>query len=182
MNMKQFLIGMISFLLFTACNNPRPEDTTATSSDTTTAKAQPAEFADAKYMAIGKSGIASMASGDIDAWATNWADNIVWQWNNGDSVAGKAAVVQYWKDRRGNTIDSIAFSNDIWLPVKVNQPQANEEAGVWLLSWYGVNAKYKTGKRMIQWIHTAQHFDANDKVDRVIQYLDRVPINAAMAK
>ncbi len=180
--MKQFLIGMISFLLFTACNNPRPEDTTDTSSDTTTAKAQPAEFADAKYMAIGKSGIASMASGDIDAWATNWADNIVWQWNNGDSVAGKAAVVQYWKDRRGNTIDSIAFSNDIWLPVKVNQPQANEEAGVWLLSWYGVNAKYKTGKRMIQWIHNAQHFDANDKVDRVIQYLDRVPINAAMAK
>ena len=35
---------------------------------------------------------------------------------------------------------------------------------------------------MIQSIHTVQHFDANDKIDRVVQYLDRVPINAAMAK
>ena len=35
---------------------------------------------------------------------------------------------------------------------------------------------------MVQWIHTDQHFDANDKIDRVIQYLDRVPINAASKK
>lgn len=79
-------------------------------------------------------------------------------------------------------IDSITFAQDIWLPVKVNQPQQNEAAGVWLLSWYAVNAKYKTGKRMMQWIHTVQHMDANDKIDRVIQYLDRAPISAAMAK
>jgi len=26
------------------------------------------------------------------------------------------------------------------------------------------------------------HFNSADKIDRVIQYLDRVPINAAMAK
>ena len=180
--MKQFLVGMMSFLLFAACNNPKPEETAETSADTTNATTQPAEFADTRYMAIGKSGIASMASGDIDSWANNWADNIVWQWNNGDSIVGKTAVVQYWKDRRANTIDSITFSNDIWLPVKVNQPQANEEAGIWLLGWYNVNAKYKTGKRMIQSIHTVQHFDANDKIDRVIQYLDRAIINAAMAK
>ena len=179
--MKQFLVGMMSFLLFTACNNPKPEETAETSTDTTS-KAQPAEFADAKYMAIGKSGIASMASGDIDGWASNWADNIVWQWNNGDSVAGKAAVVQYWKDRRANTIDSIAFSDDIWLPVKVNQPQANEEAGIWLLGWYNVNAKYKTGKSMTQWMHMAQHFNANDKIDRIIHYMDKASVMEATKK
>jgi hypothetical protein len=43
-------------------------------------------------------------------------------------------------------------------------------------------AKYKTGKSMTQWIHTDLHFDANDKIDRVIMYLDRVPIAAAMSK
>lgn len=180
--MKRFLAGMLSFLLLTACNNPKPEETAETTPATTETKAQPAEFADPKYAEIGKSGLASMSSGDVDGWSSNWADNIVWQWNNGDSVVGKAAVVKYWKNRRTNLIDSISFSNQIWLPVKVNQPQATEEAGVWLLSWYSTNAKYKTGKRMIQSIHTVQHFDANDKIDRVIQYLDRVPINAAMAK
>ncbi len=180
--MKRFLVGMMSFLLLAACNNPKPDDAAETTSATTETKAQPAEFADPKYSEIGKAGLASMTSGDIDGWASNWADNIVWQWNNGDSIVGKTAVVNYWKDRRTNSIDSISFTNQIWLPVKVNQTQATEAPGVWLLSWYSTNAKYKTGKRMIQSIHTVQHFDANDKIDRVIQYLDRVPISAAMAK
>jgi hypothetical protein len=74
------------------------------------------------------------------------------------------------------------FINDIWLPIKVNEPQRNEQSGVWLLSWYVLKAKYKTGKSMTQEIHTDMHFDANDKIDRVIQFLDRAPINAATKK
>ncbi len=171
----------VSMFLFIACNNEaKKEDaTTTTSADT---KSQPVEFADTKYSQMGKDGLLKLSAGDVDGWSSNWSDNIVWQWNNGDSVAGKAAVVAYCKDRRTNIMDSITFNQDIWLPIKVNTPQQNEQAGIWLLSWYGVNAKYKTGKRMMQWIHTAQHFDSNDKVDRVIQYLDRAPINAAMVK
>jgi hypothetical protein len=88
----------------------------------------------------------------------------------------------YWKKRRSEVIDSISFSNAIWLPLKVNQPQSVEQAGNWLLAWYQVSAKYKTGKRMSQWVHTDMHFDANDKIDRYIQYLDHVPINAATKK
>lgn len=69
------------------------------------------------------------------------------------------------------------------MPVKVNTPQQQVQApGVWLLAWFQVNAKYKTGKSMSQWIHTDYHFDANDKIDQVVQYIDRAPINAAIAK
>jgi hypothetical protein len=57
-----------------------------------------------------------------------------------------------------------------------------EQTGIWLLSWYQVSAKYKNGNRAGQWIHTDYHFDANDKIDRVIQYLDRAVINAALKK
>lgn len=35
---------------------------------------------------------------------------------------------------------------------------------------------------MTQWIHTLMHFDANDKIDRVLQFLDTAPINAAAKK
>jgi hypothetical protein len=52
--------------------------------------------------------------------------------------------------------------------------------GYWLLSWYQVTAKYKGGGTMTQWIHTTFHFDGNDKIDIVNQYLDRAAINAAM--
>ena len=112
----------------------------------------------------------------------SYADNAVYAWNNGDSLTGKAAIAEYWKKRRTEAIDTISFSNDIWLPVKVNQPQRTEAPGVWLLGWYQTAAKYKTGKSMSQWIHTLIHFNNEDKIDRVLQFLDRAPINAAMKK
>ncbi len=179
--MKKLLVLVFGTTLFIACNNEKSAETPATVTETKASTA-PAEFADAKYAEIGKKGIAALSSGDVDGWMNGYADNAVYVWNNGDSIAGKPAITEYWKKRRTEVIDSISFSNEIWLPVKINKPQSVEGTGVWLLGWYQVNAKYKTGKRMMQWIHTDMHFDANDKIDRVIQYLDRSVINAAMAK
>jgi ketosteroid isomerase-like protein len=181
--MKQILSFALALcaLLFIACNSEKPADTPAETTTTETTP-PPAEFADAKYAGLTKSSIAAMASGDTDAMLSNFADNAVWVWNNGDSLTGKTAIADYWKKRRAEVIESIAFSNEIWLPVKVNQPQSVEQPGVWVLGWYQTTAKYKTGKSMTQWIHTDYHFDASDKIDRVIQYLDRAAINAATAK
>lgn len=173
------LWAICSTFLF-ACNSSEPavEKTEAAVTESTP---QPAEFADAKYADIGKKGIAALASGDVDGWMAAYADNAKYFWNGGDSLIGKAAITAYWKKRRSEVIDSMSFSNDIWLPVKVNTPQQQVQApGIWLLSWYQVKAKYKSGKSMGQWIHTDMHFDANDKIDRVIQYIDRAPINAAV--
>jgi hypothetical protein len=182
---KQMCLVLLSSV-FLACNNQKTGDVkaeaTVDSAATAQVKTQPVEFADPKYMDIGKKGLAALSSGDIDTWMGSFADSAVYLWNNGDSLVGKAAITAYWKKRRGSVIDSISFSNDIWLPVKVNQPQRTEQTGVWLLGWYFTSAKYKTGKKMSQYIHTDSHFDANDKIDRVIQYLDRAPINAATKK
>ena len=167
--MKQLLISICALFLILLCNNSM-------------AQQAPAEFADAKYAEIGKKGIAALSSGDVDGWLAGYADNAVYLWNNGDSLAGKAAITEYWKKRRTEVLDSISFSNAIFLPVKVNKPQSVEAPGVWLLCWYQVNALYKTGKKMNQWIHTDMHFDANDKIDRVIMYLDRAVINEATQK
>jgi hypothetical protein len=147
------------------------------------AKAQAAEFADPKYMAIGKASLDAMHSGDMGKWMSMFADNARYYWNAGDSLIGKVAISDYWTKRRSAVIQSIGYLNDIWLAVKVNQPQQAVQApGVWLLGWYIINATYKTGKSMTQWTHVDIHFDANDKVDQVIQYIDRVPINTALQK
>jgi hypothetical protein len=45
-----------------------------------------------------------------------------------------------------------------------------------------VDVKYKTGKKLMFWVHTDYHFDANDKIDRAIQYIDMAPIKEAIAK
>ena len=181
---KAFFFSLCSIVLF-SCADQKTEaekTETAVASTETAAAPQPAEFADPKYAEIGKSGIANLSSGNVDAWMATFAENAVWQFNNGDSLVGRAAITDYCKKRRTETIDSISFSNQIFLPLKVNQPQSIEQPGVWVLCWYMTTAKYKTGKSMTQWIHTDLHFDASDKIDRVIMYLDRVPIAAAMSK
>jgi hypothetical protein len=183
--MRKFLSLAAGCLIFVACNQGADQkaDETTVAPATADAKPQPAEIADAKYMDMGKSSISSMSAGNVEGWLANYADNAVYVWNNGDSLAGKAAIMDYWKKRRTDVIDSINFTNDIWLPVKVNQPQNNFHLpGVWLLGWYMTNAKYKTGKSMTQWIHTAMHFNSEDKIDRAIMFLDREPITKAMKK
>lgn len=187
--MKNQLVWALSlFVLFmVACKPEAPKDEAmaATKADSLAANAPkaPAEFADAKYSDIVKSGMASLSKGDVAGWLSTFADNAVYAWNNGDSLAGKAAISTYWTKRRAEIIDSLTFSNQIYLPIQVNKPQSVEAPGVWVLSWYKTDAKYKTtGKKMTQWMHSDSHFDANGKIDRVILYSDRALINAAMTK
>lgn len=183
--MKKILFCAFACSAFVACSNQQPADEKSTTATTTATETKPqaAEFADAKYADIGKKGLSALSSGDIDAWMNDFADGAKYYWNAGDSLIGKAAIAAYWKTRRTTVIDSMSYKNDIWLPVRVNEPQQKVQSpGVWLLGWYQVQAKYKNGKRMSQWIHTDYHFDANDKIDQVIQYIDRAPINAALAK
>jgi hypothetical protein len=97
-------------------------------------------------------------------------------------LIGKPAIDKYWRDRRTNVIETITFAKDIWLPIKVNEKGNIPMDGYWLLSWYETTAKYKGGKSMSQWIHTTFHFDANDKIDMVNQYLDKSVIMAAMSQ
>lgn len=179
--MKKMFLCAFGYALLLACNNQKPaEENNAVAA---TATPQATEFADSKYTEIGKRGIAALASGDVDTWMNDFADNAKYYWNNGDSLVGKAAIALYWKQRSTQVIDSMSFMSDMWLPVKINEPQQQVQTpGVWLLSWYQVRAKYKTGKSMTQWIHTDFHFDSSDKIDEVVQYLDRVPINAAASK
>jgi hypothetical protein len=179
--MKKLLFLALGCYVLVACTGEMRHEKKSEAAVVET-KPQPAEFADIKYAEIGKRMFAGLSSGDMAAYLDGYADNAVYQWNNGDSLGGKPAISEYWTKRRIEMIDSLTFSNEIWLPIKVNQPQSVEAPGVWLLGWYQVNAKYKTGKTMIQWMHIDMHFDLNDKIDRVIQYVDRVPINAALSK
>lgn len=188
--MKNQLLWAFSLLvLFMIACKPAAttdEKASAAKADSTAMAAPasaPAEFADMKYSETVKNGMAGLSKGDIAAWMAPFADNAVYLWNGGDSLAGKAAINTYWTKRRGEVVDSLTFKKEIFLPIKVNNPQSVEASGIWVLAWYETTAKYKTtGKKMTQWMHTDSHFDANGKIDRMIHYSDRSIINAAMTK
>ena len=184
--MKKMILLAAGCIFLFACNNEKKEETPAASKDSTavtsTTEVAPAEIADYKYKDISNGFLAKLQAGDIDGWMDNFADSAVYVWNSGDSLKGKEAISAYWTKRRTDVIDSLKFTNTIWLPVRVNKPQAVEAPGIWALGWYMVDAKYKTGKRMVQWMHMDLHFNSADKIDRAIHYLDRAPINAAVTK
>jgi hypothetical protein len=170
--MKNVFYAMIFGFALIACKQPKQEQQQE-AQPAVEAKPQPAEFADPKYMAIGKEGIAAFASGD----------NAVYNWSGGDSLVGKKAISDYWTERRTKVIDKMTISKDIWFAIKINEPQRGPDMkGVWLMSWYQVEPTYKNGATIRFWVHTDMHFDANDKIDRAVQYIDRVPIMAALAK
>jgi hypothetical protein len=183
--MKKLLSLAAGLCILVACNN-KPSDTAATASNDTASKAKDtpqSEFADARYTEIGKKRLQQLASGQMDAWVDGFADSAAYRWSSGDSLIGKTAIANYWKNRRMNVIDSLEFSNDIWLPLKVNRPQKGPDvAGTWLLGWYMVSVKYKNGKKLQFWVHNDEHFDKNDKVDLNVQYIDRAPIVKALGK
>ncbi len=185
--MRKIILPFAVALLFTSCNSEKKEAATAgdamvkTSTETASDKPAPAEIADAKYMDMGKQMMSDFAAGNIDAYGEHFADNAVYLYSSGDSMAGKKAIVDYWKNRRATVVESVAMSNDIWLPIKVNQPQRGPDLpGVWLMGWHQVNAKYKNGKSLQFWTHQDMHYNEAGKVDRLIMYIDRGPINAAL--
>ncbi|PWU04076.1 MAG: hypothetical protein C5B52_02075 [Bacteroidetes bacterium] len=185
--MRKIFIGITCSMMLFACNSKSGQPESAGTGDTLSAKSEAktppqAELVDMKYADAGKKLLASISAGDIDGLVSIFADNAVYQWSSGDSLTGKDAIKKYWADRRTNVIDSISFANDIWLPIKVNKPQKGPDApGIWLLGWFQFDTKYKNGKKLMGWVHQDMHFNADGKVDRSIQYIDRAPINAATA-
>lgn len=177
--MRNVVMPFLCFALLAGCAKKAEEQTAAPA--VTETKPAPVEIADAKYVDIAKTVGAGLTSGDIDIMTSNFADNARYYWSAGDSLAGKQAIVDYWKERRGKVIETLTYTESVYLPVKMNEAQGAASAGTWLLAWNKVAVKYKNGKELSFWAHTDYHFNSNDKIDRAIQYIDRAPINAALA-
>jgi hypothetical protein len=181
--MRKILLGTICLFMLAACEDATEEKTGPTAiAGESTKTPPPVEFADQKFVDMGKKAWEQFAAGNIDGWASTFADNIKFRWSAGDSLTGKAEVVKYWKDRRANVIESIEVANDIWLPLKVNEPQSTESKGTWLLNWHKVKATYKNKESLTFWVHIDMHYNNEGQVDEVIQYIDRAPIVTALAK
>ena len=101
--MRKILILASACITLLACNNEqKPEADTQMASakpDSSPAKPQ-SEFADARYAEWGKKQMVQFETGDMDGWLSGFADNAVYRWSSGDSLAGKAKIAEYWKKKK----------------------------------------------------------------------------------
>jgi hypothetical protein len=107
--MKRLLSVLMGGTLLWSCAQPKEQEAVAPP------EPKALEFADAKYIDMSREGMTKLAEGNVDAYLNNFADNAVYQWNNGDSIVSKQAILDYWKDRRANVIDTITFTNEAWM-------------------------------------------------------------------
>ena len=181
--MKQTIGFLFLAIIFAACNNDQTaanNSSTTMDSTSTEVNTRGYEFGDDKYVQMAKQTMQDLSSGNVDGFLSAYADNAIYRFSGGDSLNGKQAITDYWKKRRSEVIDSLSYSSEAWLPINVSNPMySGQLTGNYALTWNMVTAKYKSGKSMSQRMHMVFHFDNNDKVDRVTQYLDRVPVMAA---
>lgn len=180
--MKKIMSFFILAAFLFACNNEKKDEAPATadSKAASTEKAAVELIMDSNLVASVKGTMAAFENKDIAGYTANMDDNIRFLWSGGDSLVGKKAVMDYYTGRF-NIIDSIKLSNPIFLPVMANvSPNGGATAaGKWMLNWYMVNVKYKNNKRLMFWVHNAQHYNDAGKVDQIAQYIDRHPIMEA---
>lgn len=176
--MSFFIVVVFLF----ACNNEKKDEPAATTDNkaASTEKAPVELIMDSNLVASVKTTMTAFENKDIAGYTANMDDNIRFLWSGGDSLVGKKAVMDYYVGRF-NIIDSIKFSNPIFLPVMANvSPNGGATAaGKWMLNWYQVNVKYKNGNKIGFWVHNAQHYNDAGKVDQIAQYIDRHPIMEA---
>ena len=179
--MKKIFILAAGCMLLFACNNEKKDEAktedASTSTMSSTDKKPAAEILDLSMADPIKKSWAAFSKGDIDAMTADFDDNIRYTWSGGDSAVGKKAVQDYYKGR-WNLIQSLSFSNEIVLPLQVNESQQPKYAptGKWVLYWAMVDVTYKNGKKLNFWSHSVNHFNDAGKVDFVGQYMDRHPL------
>lgn len=174
--MKKIILGVFLSAFLFACNNEKAETTGTTDAATTTETKTGDELLAISEGDGVKSSMLAFSKGDVDGMTANYDDNVRQLWSGGDSLIGKKAVQDYYNGRL-KLIDSITYSENVLLPVKVNNQQSQYQAlGKWVLHWTLAHVKYKNGKKLNFWIHTDYHYNDAGKIDIVIQYIDRNPI------
>ena len=165
MLMKKIIVLLICYSL-AACNQVKDEP--------------PIGIADPKYIDISRDILTSLCKGDIDAFINHYAEEARYRWNYGDSLIGRQAIYDYWKERRTSVIDTITFRNETWLAIKANNPPKHIPPGVYVLNWSDFTVTYTNGSSIQMNIHSVFGFDKNDRLISTRQYLDRSLIADAL--
>jgi ketosteroid isomerase-like protein len=177
--MKKLLIAAFSAALVYGCGNANQPVEMAVETMTSEESSKPVELGDTLLIETGKAMFRAMTEGNVGQFLAFFADDAVYGFNSGDSLAGKVAISEFWTKRRTEVIKTLTADKQIWLPLNVNQQQSVERTGKYLLTWAEVTATYFNGKSMTQWMHWTIHFNDNNQIDRMHQYFDSAPIAKA---
>lgn len=140
----------------------------------------PVDIADPKYITLSKEVLNALCRGDMEGFIKPYTEDAIYRWNYGDSLVGRQAILDYWKERRSSVIDTITYKNEAWLAIKANDVPKHIKPGVYALGWADFTVTYTNGSSIDMNIHTIFRYDKDDKIISTLQYLDRSLIANAL--
>ena len=169
--MQKLVVLLVVVAVLNSCNQPKTE---------TAAAPAPVELGDSTKADLAKASYMALIAGDVDGFAASMSDDAVFCWNSSDSLVGKTAILEYWKDRRENVIDTLEIRNDVWMPLRINKfPNAN--SGEYVMMWAWLTSTYQFGgKPMVQRFYQVYRFNSEGKINHITHYIDRYAISESL--
>ncbi len=115
-------VFMICALLFASCAETKKEDAAMAEKEVPMVEVASDEYSDIVLKTLGH-----LANYEHDAYAEYMADDLMWYWPDGSSetrhsINGKDELVAWWKNYQETTGATLNFSNNTFLPLKINSP------------------------------------------------------------
>jgi hypothetical protein len=167
---------IICAMLFISCNETKKEEFVAIEQETPMLEVASQEYAD-----LAQKTLDLISEFDLETWKDYLADDVVWYWPDGDSetrhsIKGKEELIAWWKNWKETTGGQISFTNNTFLPIKVNTPSNYYMlVGTGVLTYTDLTISIQ-GKSTSVRQHMVFMFDENKKINHALLYYDRTGI------
>jgi hypothetical protein len=177
--MTKFILSLVAASCLYACNSDKTAGIDSKATDKPDSTKPASQLLDISEADAVKKGLTSFATGNVDAMISEYDENILYTWSGGDSLHGRNAIADYWKNRWG-VIERMNLINTVVQPIQVNEAQVpGQRTGKYVFSWSMVDIAYKNGKKLHFMMHTVNHYNDAGLIDYVSLYYDRLPIMEA---
>ncbi len=167
---KSMPMILVFLLVFIACNSSKNDASKIESGY---------EIAPVQYSVLAEKSLDFLSSFEFDSFASMLADNVAYEFPDGEKISGKTALINYWKNYKiTSSIASMKIINANYLPI--NTPinlKNNEDAGVKVLADF-TNIMIIKGKETSIKMNFSIHFNKEKLIDRVDTFYDSSKLKA----
>ena len=139
------------------------------------------ELASQDYADLAQETLDVMETFNLDAWTDYFSDDVIWYWPDGNSetrhtIKGKDELISFWKDWKETTGGEFTFTNNTFLPIKINKPSNYYKlVGTGVISYtdmkISIDDKSTSVRQNIVFM-----FNDDKKINHVLLYYDRTGI------
>lgn len=126
--------------------------------------------------------LTALEQNNMPGLVATMTDAVVYVQPDGTELTGKQAVADYWSDRRGTQIKTLALVDRAVMGMNLFRTSTATPLGKYLMAWFVADVTYLNGRSLKIPVHVTVHLDASGKIDRWNNFYDTRGIAEATAQ